>query len=57
MKTIIFKSEKKAKNYEIRSLIKQHIYSENELIKTVRTDNIDKILEDEKLKVIAKEIK
>ena len=43
MKTIIFKSEKKAKVYEIRSAIKQHIYSANELIYIVKTDNINEL--------------
>jgi hypothetical protein len=43
MKTIIFKSEKKAKVYEIRSAVKQHIYSANELIYIVKTDNINEI--------------
>jgi hypothetical protein len=57
MKAIIFKSEKNAKVYEIRSAIKQHIYLENELIRMVKTDNIDKLLEDEQLTVITKEIK
>ena len=57
MKTIIFKSEKNAKVFEIRSAIKQHIYSENEIIRTVKTDNINKLLEDEKLTVTTKEIK
>lgn len=57
MKTIIFKSEKNAKVFEIISTVKQHIYSENELIRTVKTDNISKLLEDEKLTVTTKEIK
>ena len=57
MKTIIFKSEKNAKVYEIRSSVKQHIYSENELIRMIKTDNIDKLLEDEQLAVTTKEIK
>jgi hypothetical protein len=41
MKTIIFKNEKKAKVYEIRSTKNQGCYKENELIKIVKTDNID----------------
>jgi hypothetical protein len=41
MKTIIFKNEKKAKVYEIRSTKNQGCYKENELIQIVKTDNID----------------
>ena len=47
MKTIIFKSEKKAKVYEIRSAVKQHIYSANELIRIVKTDNINELSHDD----------
>lgn len=43
MTTIIFKSEKKAKNYEIRAAKSFHIFSAGELIKKVRTDCIDKL--------------
>jgi hypothetical protein len=41
MKTIIFKNEKRAKVYEIRAAKSFHIYSEDELVQTVKTDNID----------------
>lgn len=41
MKTIIFKNEKNAKVYEIRSTKNQGCYKENELIQIVKTDNID----------------
>ena len=57
MKTIIFKSEKKAKNYEVRSLTNQGVYSKNELIFKVKTDNINLIINDTKYKVTAIEIK
>ena len=57
MKTIIFKSEKKAKVYEIRSLLTQGVYSKNELIFKVKTDNIDSIINDTQYKVTANEIK
>ena len=57
MKSIIFKSEKKAKNYEIRSAINQGVYKANELIRTIRTDNIDEIVNSEQYKLFATEIK
>ena len=57
MKTIIFKSEKKAKFYEVRSLINQGVYSKNELIFKVKTDNIDSIINDTQYQVTATEIK
>ena len=57
MKTIIFKSEKKAKIYEVRSLINQGVYSKNELIFKVKTDNIDSIINDTQYQVTATEIK
>jgi len=55
MKTIIFKSEKKAKVYEIRSAVKQHIYSANELIRIVKTDNINELSHGD-LQVVINEI-
>lgn len=56
MKTIIFKSEKKAKVYEIRSAKPQGVYSTNELICKVKTDNIDSIINDTQYQVTATEI-
>ncbi len=41
MKTHIFKSERKAKCYEIRASKKFHIYSAGELINKVKTDKIE----------------
>ncbi|MCB9032239.1 MAG: hypothetical protein H6553_00220 [Chitinophagales bacterium] len=57
MKTIIFKSEKKAKVYEIRSAKNQGIYKAGELIRTVKTDNINELLNDGQYEVTAAEIK
>lgn len=57
MKTIIFKSEKKAKVYEIRSAKNQGIYKAGELIRTVKTDNINELLNDGQYQVTATEIK
>jgi len=57
MKTIIFKSEKNAKVYEIRSAKDQHIYKAGELVRKVKTDSIDKLMEDDTLKLIATEVK
>lgn len=57
MKTIIFKSEKKAKVYEIRSAKNQGIYKAGELIRTVKTDNINELLNDGQYEVTATEIK
>lgn len=45
MTTIIFKSEKKAKVYEVRAAISFHIYASGELIRIVKTDCIDKLNE------------
>ena len=45
MKTIIFKNEKKAKVYEIRSAKDQGCYKANELMRIVKTDNINKLNE------------
>ena len=57
MKTIIYKSEKNAKTYEIRSAKNQGVYSENELIRTVKTDNINEVINDTQYEVRAVEIK
>lgn len=57
MKTIIFKSDKKAKVYEIHSSKNQGIYKVGELIRTVKTDNINELLNDEQYQVEATEIK
>lgn len=57
METIIFKSEKKAKVYEIRSAKNQGIYKAGELIRTVKTDNINELLNDGQYEVTATEIK
>jgi len=45
MTTIIFKSESKAKVYEVRAAIAFHIYAAGELIKTVKTDCIQELNE------------
>ena len=47
MKTIIFKNEKKAKVYEIRSIKNQGCYKENELIQIVKTDKIELLINDQ----------
>lgn len=57
MTTTIFKSEKKAKIYEIRSSKKQGIYSENELIRIVKTDNINEIINGLQYEVTSTEVK
>ena len=57
MKTIIFKSEKNAKVYEIRSAKAQGVYSDGELMRIVKTDNIEKLDEDGQYQTIAKEVK
>lgn len=57
MKTIIFKSEKNAKVYQIISAKKQGVYSQGELMRIVKTDNIEKLNEDSKYSIIAKEVK
>lgn len=57
MTTIIFKSEKKAKVYEIRSAKNQGIYKTGELMRTVKTDNINELLNDGQYEVRATEIK
>jgi len=57
MTTTIFKSEKKAKIYEIRSSKNHGIYSENELIRIVKTDNINEIINGLQYEVKSIEIK
>lgn len=57
MKTIIFKSEKNAKVYEVRSAINQGCYSQNELMRTIKTDNIENLINDGQYKEIAIEVK
>ncbi len=57
MRTIIFKSEKNAKVYEIRSAKNQGAYKEGELMSRVKTDNIDKLTEDGTHTVVATEVK
>ena len=56
MTTIIFKNETKAKIYEIRSAKEQGCYKAGELIRKVKTDNIDKLNENGQYQVIAKEV-
>ena len=53
MKTIIFKSEKKAKVYEVRSSKNQGCYKENELIRIVKTDNINELINNGQYQEIA----
>lgn len=57
MTTTIFKNESKAKVYEIRSSKDQGIYKAGELIRTVKTDNIEKLNENGQYQVTATEIK
>ena len=57
MTTVIFKSEKKAKVYEIRSAKAQGVYAADELIRKVKTDNINEIVNDTQYQVKAIEIK
>lgn len=57
MTTIILKSEKNAKVYEIRSAKNQGIYKAGELIRTVKTDNINEITNGLQYEVTATEIK
>ena len=57
MKTIIFKNEKKSRVYEIRSTKNQGCYKENELIRKVKTDNINELINGEQYEVKAIEIK
>ena len=57
MKTIIFKSEKNAKIYQVISSIAQGVYSQGEVIRTVKTDNIEKLSTDSQYQVNYKEVK
>lgn len=57
MTTIIFKNEKKAKVYEIRSAKDQGIYKAGELIRKVKTDNIEKLNENGQYQVTATEVR
>lgn len=57
MTTTIFKSEKNAKVYEIRSAKAQGIYAAGELIRKVKTDNINELTINGQYEVIATEIK
>lgn len=57
MKTIIFKNESKAKVYEIISAIDQGCYKVGELMRRVKTDNINELTNDSYYQVIAKEVK
>lgn len=57
MTTIIFKSEKKAKVYEIRSAKSQGVYSNNELIRVVKTDDINQLTNGKQYEFTATEIK
>jgi hypothetical protein len=56
MATTIFKSEKNAKVYEIRSAKAQGVYSANELIRIVNTDNIEELTSGLQYDVIINEI-
>lgn len=56
MKTIIFKSEKNAKVYEIRSSKNQGVYKKDELVRTVKTDNINNVISDSQYEYITKQI-
>lgn len=56
METIIFKSEKKAKVYEIRSSKDQGVYKMGELIRRVKTDNINKLNQDGQYQITATEV-
>ena len=56
MTTIIFKSEKNAKVYQVISSISQGVYSQGEVIRTVKTDNIEKLSSDSQYQVIYKEL-
>jgi len=56
MKSVIFKNEKKAKAYEIRSVKAQGVYTENELIRRVKTDDIKKLINGLQYEVTAVEI-
>ena len=57
MTTVIFKNESTAKVYEIRSAKAQGVYADGELIRIVKTDNIEKLNQDGQYQVTAKEVK
>ena len=57
MTTTIFKSEKNAKVYEIRSAKAQGIYAAGELIRVVKTDKINELTNGQQYEVTATEIK
>lgn len=57
MTTVIFKSEKNAKVYEIRSVKGQGVYSAGELIRIVKTDKINELTNGQQYEVTATEIK
>ena len=44
MKTVIFKSEKKAKTYRIVSTRDQGVYKKDEVVRVVKTDDINKLM-------------
>jgi len=56
MKAIIFKSEKKAKVYQIISDKQQGCYGAGELMRVVKTDDIERLLENEQYRVTPKEV-
>lgn len=57
MKTIIFKSEKNAKVYQVISAKAQGVYAQGEVIRTVKTDNIEKLNSDGQYQATFKEVK
>jgi hypothetical protein len=57
MTQVIFKSEKNAKVYEIRSAKNQGCFKTGELMRKVKTDNIEKLNQDGQYQVIATEVK
>ena len=57
MTTTIFKSEKNAKVYEIRSTKSQGVYAAGELIRVVKTDKINELINEQQYEVKATEIK
>jgi hypothetical protein len=57
MKAIIFKSEKNAKVYEIRATKTDGIYKAGELIRTIKTDDIEEATTGQQYQVTATEIK
>jgi len=57
MKTLIFKSEKNAKVYEIRSAKDQGAYKAGELVNTIKTDNINEAISGTQYEYATKEVK